>query len=456
MLATLATAGALVCATAVPGLDLERVEGYAARGAVGLLVPDAGPTTSEFRARVALDRGEVRNSLRGRLPAGPRILRHGCNRADFVVGIPRGGKQPNDRRYLIAAPGAGGLLVSESTRILGLISIADVARGRVRVEPHAGPAAYLRDLDRRIDANGRWRLPAVLAIYLLLGLLALVAPPAAVAAFPAVLLANLALGIAGLSGSWALLLLPAALLPLRRRAAVLGVAAIAAYAAGMAIDATWVALSPLGPSQNGRFYGISNLLGTLMLVPALVGATWLRRRVGWFGFGAVAAMALATVAGSRLGADGGGAAVLAAGYAVLAALLAPARRRIAAAAIAAGALAVVGAVAIVLGPSTHVTESIAGGPTELVRDLGERIELSWLRASANAATGALVGGSLLVLAMLVARGPRRPLPLAFAAAIAVSLLVNDSPREIAVGGLVGYLALSRADQARSAAQSTAP
>jgi hypothetical protein len=237
---------------------------------------------------------------------------------------------------------------------------------------------------------------------------------------------------------------------------VLGVTSIAAYAAAMALDATWVALSPLGPSQNGRFYGISNLLGTLLLVPALVGAAWLGRRLGWLGFGATAALALATVAASRLGADGGGAVVLAAAYAVLAALIVRRGRRAVAAAFAAGALALVAAAVLALGPATHVTESLAGGPAELVRDLAGRVELSWLRATANAATVALVGGSLLVLAVLVARGPRRPLPLAFAVAIAVSLLVNDSPREIALGGLVGYLALSRADHARSAAQSTAP
>src|SRR5687768_3671262 len=43
-------------------------------GAVGLLVPGAGPETSEAMARAALVRGEVRNSLRGGLPEGPPLI----------------------------------------------------------------------------------------------------------------------------------------------------------------------------------------------------------------------------------------------------------------------------------------------------------------------------------------------------------------------------------------------
>ena len=56
-----------------------------------------------------------------------------------------------------------------------------------------------------------------------------------------------------------------------------------------------------------------------------------------------------------------------------------------------------------------------------------------------------------LLAWRVALGRRleprlvRALCLAFAAAIAVSLVVNDSPVDIAIVGLVGYLALERID-----------
>ena len=145
------------------------------RGAVGLLVPDAGPTTSAERARAALLRGEVRNSLRGGLPQGPvrieiadelgppdDLLQDG-----IFVGLPTGGEQANDRRYPIAIVGRGfhGLLVSDSTRIPGLVSIADIAdtalgRGGLRSTPSDDPIAELRELDRRIDENGTARMPA--------------------------------------------------------------------------------------------------------------------------------------------------------------------------------------------------------------------------------------------------------------------------------------------------------
>jgi hypothetical protein len=47
---------------------------------------------------------------------------------------------------------------------------------------------------------------------------------------------------------------------------------------------------------------------------------------------------------------------------------------------------------------------------------------------------------LLVVATLRSDAPltRRALPLAFAAAIGVSLAVNDAPNDVAAAGLVGY------------------
>jgi hypothetical protein len=196
----------------------------------------------------------------------------------------------------------------------------------------------------------------------------------------------------------------------------------------MAVDASYVALSPLGPTQNSRFYGISNLLETMLLVPALAGA-WLAGR-RWLV--PVAALALVTVAGSRFGADGGGAIVLAAGFAVLA-------RGRWSVALAALAVALVGLDAL-FGPSTHVGESLRDGT--VFTDLWERLELSWERATDGVLVALATAAALAVLAVLVARGPRHPLAWAYAAAIGVSLLVNDSPQDVAVGGLVGYLTLS--------------
>ncbi len=455
--AAAAAEGQRFAVVAVPGFDLADARSLPRPAAVGLVVPDAGPRTSEERARAALLRGSVRNSLRDGFPEGPELIELAgrAQRPLIVVGTPRGGTQPNDRRYLIAVVGRGyrGLLTSESTRIPGLVSVVDVAptalgrTGRLRSEPHGDAVAHLREIDARIGANNRWRLPVAMTSLAIAGALAFVAPVVAAGAFAAILLGNLVLGVVGLSGAWALLLLAAPALALRRRVFLLSVGAVAAYALALALDETWVALSPLGPSQNGRFYGVSNLLETLLLVPALAGAELARRRFGWPGFGAVAALSLATVASSRLGADGGGAIVLAVGYAVLAARIAP-RRRALVAAVAVAAVGLLVAADLVFGPSTHVTESLAGGPGEVARDVAERAELSFLRATANPVTAVVVAASVLVLVFVVARGRRAPLPLAVAASVVASLLVNDSPREVAVGGLAAYLAVERFTRVR--------
>jgi hypothetical protein len=148
-----------------------------------------------------------------------------------------------------------------------------------------------------------------------------------------------------------------------------------------------------------------------------------------------AAVALVTVAGSRFGADAGGAVVLLAGFGVLLVALLPRRQALAAA----GVLAAVTAVALVAGPATHL------GAADLPGDLWDRLTLSWRRATDGWAVGVVTALAVGALAVLVARGPRRPLPLAMAAAILVSLLVNDSPQDVALGGLVGWLALARWD-----------
>ena len=102
MLETLVLAAALAaptCVTTVPGASLDTA-GDRPAGAVGLVVPDAGPRTSERRAVESLLRGEVVNSLRDRLPSSPRLLER-CPDSRWNVGVPRGGDQLNDRRYLL-------------------------------------------------------------------------------------------------------------------------------------------------------------------------------------------------------------------------------------------------------------------------------------------------------------------------------------------------------------------
>ena len=233
----------------------------------------------------------------------------------------------NGTRTPVALLGARGLLTSDSTRIDGLVTAEDVAAGRLQVVPDPDPAAALRALDQRIERNDRWHLPLTIGLAVLLIGLALVRPPLALRALLVVLAANLWLSpVLALAAGVAVLVLP------------LGLACAAiltAYLVAMGLDAETVALSPFGPSQSGRYYGINNLLETMLLAPAIVGAALLGRA----GIG-VAALAFVTIGGNRFGADGGGLVVLAAAYIVL--VLRLQRRRVTwrlAAAAAAGAVA---------------------------------------------------------------------------------------------------------------------
>jgi hypothetical protein len=439
-------------------------------GARGLLVPDAGPETSRGRAIAALERGAVRNSLLGAGPKGRPLIHVSFAQSlpeslAIVVSLPPEGQRANDARYPIAviAPGFRGRLTSDSTRIPGLVSIVDVAPtalgrdGRLRSTPDDDPAEALAALDRRIDEHRDAKTPVLLVSLALIVLLAFVRRTAVLPAFAGILLANLALGITGWTNVWIDVLVVAlfaaagvacARLPLSAHGFLLA-GVLTAYLVGMWVEASWVALSPLGPTQNARFYGLSNLLSTLLLVPALASAAIL----GGWAAAAVAALALVTVGGSRFGADGGGVLVLLTGYAVLFALTQRPNRRTL---LAAAAVIVALVAALALGGGSHVTDAIAGGPGELAEDFWRRLHLSWLRATAGWGVGLLVFGGVAVLALLALR-ERRPLLLAYLAALAVSLLVNDSPNDVIVAGLAGYLVLSIAPGvARRAAERATP
>jgi hypothetical protein len=445
----------------VPGLELGDLEALSQKGAVGLLVPDAGPDTSAAHALAALERGKVRNSLLGGEASGDRLVeaefaRGAPNERVIVLALPQGGEQRNDRRYPIAVlgPGYRGLLTSSSTRIPGLVSVVDIAPtargedGALGSTPSSDPVAELVKLDRRIEDN-RDAKPAFLLVSLAVILAAAAFLPAAsLSVFAAVLLANLAVGIAGATDAWVdvlvLLVLVAAAVAFARLPLVaqglLQAGVLAAYLVAMGIDASWVALSPLGPTQNARFYGLSNLLETLLLVPAFAGAVILGRARNTWPFAAVAILALVTVAGTPFGADGGGALVLLAGYGVMIAQYHGLSRRTLIAI--AAALAVVLVVSLAAGQS-HVTDAISSGPVGLAEDFWRRLELSWLRATSSWGAALLVGGGIVALVLLALR-ERRPLLTAYLAALAVSLLVNDSPNDVIVAGLAGYFALSSA------------
>ena len=409
---------------------------YADRAAVGLLVPGAGPTVTREAALAALLRGKLEHGLLGGIAPGENRIELGApGEPEILVSLPPPGRTDNDVRYPIALLGKSGLLTSDSTRIDGLVSVTDVATGRLRVVPDDDPAQTLEKLDRKIERNSDWRLPLTIALAALLIALAIVRPRYALRALLVALAANLWLSpLLAVTAGIAVLLLP------------LGWACAAillAYLVSMGIDAETVALSPFGPSQSGRFYGINNLLETMLLAPALLGAALLGRRAGIL----VAALAFVTIGGNRFGADGGGIVVLAAAYLVLWLRLRGERLtwRLAGL-VAAGAIAL----ALVLlgldaatGGSSHVTDAVGDGPVALARDIADRIEISVRRTAAGVGATVVVLGSLAILVAVALRSRRSPVLDAFLVGIAVSLVVNDTPGDVLGMGAAIAIALAR-------------
>lgn len=411
-------------------------ERYAETGAIGLAVPGAGPTVTREAALRTLLTGKVASSLIGGPKHGRPLITLGQGPPpDTLVVLPPRGKSENARYPIAVTPGPRGVLTSDSTRIDGLVSLADVAHGDLEVVTVDDPVATLEGLEDRIERNDRIRLPLTVLVGGIAYIVALFAPRFA----PRVLLLALAANL-WLAGWWlvALVALAALALPL----GVACAAVLAAYLVVLGLDPEAVALSPFGPSQAGRFYGVSNLLETMLLVPALIGAA----RLGRAG-AAVAALALVTVAGSRFGADGGGLIVLLAAYGTL--LLRTTRARLGAArlvAVAAAAVAlglVLVAVDAALGGSSHVTHAVGGGPGELLGDLGDRLEISARRTFESFGPAFAALASLAVLLFVASRRPRGPLTDAMLVGLLVSLLVNDTPGDVLGIGAVGAFVLWR-------------
>ncbi|MEO5576232.1 MAG: c-type cytochrome [Gaiellaceae bacterium] len=403
---------------------------------VAYLVPGAGSTVTRESALAALLRGKLEHGLLGGIAPGEDLIELDGppRRPEILVSLPPPGRSDNDTLYAIAIVGQRGLLTSDSTRIDGLVSITDVATGRLRVVASGNPAEALATLDERIERNDRRRLPLTIALATLLIGLALVRPRHALRALLVVLAANLWLSpVLALAAGLAALLLP------------LGwacAAILAAYLVSMGLDAETIALSPFGPSQSGRFYGVNNLLETMLLAPALVGAALLGR-AGVL----VAALAFVTIGGNRFGADGGGIVVLAVAYLVLWLRLRGERPtwRLAGL-VAAGSVAL----ALVLlgldaatGGSSHVTDAVGDGPGALAGDIADRIELSVRRTAASIGATAVVLGSLAILAAVALRSRRAPTLDAFLIGVAVSLVVNDTPGDVLGAGAAIAIVLSR-------------
>lgn len=424
MVASAAAAAALV-ATPTAAADVHVVaDPWAHGGALGLLVPGHGVTVTRAGALAEL--------ARQRPPAGVEVY----------VALPPPGRSHNVRRYPIAVVGSGftGLLTSSATRIPGLVSIRDL--DRLSSQPDHDPRATLRRLERRLhqahDARNGGILVVMFSALVLAGLALLLRSAwlarAGVLSIPASLSA--ALLISALGGSrpavtitaLAVLTVAGALVLARLPLAGVVTAFLALFLVVLAVWPETNALSIVGPHPDGggRFYGITNEVETLLLAPVLVAATaWL-----W----PVGALALANVAWSKAGADGGGILVFAVGLATLRLRLAGRGLTLRTA-----ALVAVGAVALglalvgvdaALGGSSHVDRALHGGPVHLLGLLGHRLRVSWdgvARTWYSALIAALTGGACVIFAFF---RPRVAALDALLVALVVSLLVNDTAVDV--------------------------
>lgn len=448
LLATAAPAAAQdVYVLVVTGDQPAEVRG---RGATGLYVPGQGLYVSREEALERL--GPLPQRACGAI--GP------CE-FELFVSVPPLGAQRNDKRNEVTILGDGyrGILVSDRTRIPGLVSISDI---RDTVEAlEAGrdpplewresehPLEELRELDERLSDARAAQGPATVA--LTLALIALVAlallTRSALLARGALLypLAAIALALGAsalhqvgplITTVVVLAAVPLALVTAARVPLTLAVPAfLAGYGLVLALSSETNALMAIGPYpwSGSRFYGVNNQIETLLLGPALVAGVLLR---GWR-LVALALLSLVVVGASNTGADGGGILVFATGFAVLAALLHGRARAIPLAllGVVALGLAFVGVDALA-GGSSHVIDAVSGGPGELFDTFRERAERSFSIATSTVWQLAILAGGLVVLGYFATLKPRFLVVDAFLVAIALSLVVNDTPTKVAGYGAV--------------------
>ena len=429
--------------------------------------PDLEPPLSGGAVgMVAIGRGqEVPNDIfEGRCPCEYTIL----------LVIPPGPGPKGPARYPVRIYGGDyrGLLVSERTRVPGLVSFSDLEATVRALERDETPPITsrsdlhapekVRELDVRltqIHESARWAywiLAGAVAAFSLAGL-ARRSPlwgRAALFAAPIAMAAALALSALELSRPRtvafvliaAVALVAPLLAALTRRDRLFGVALLAifaVYAFAFLASSETVSLAVIGPHPEGggRFYGFTNLMETLLLVPALVGAALLGRRA----LIPAALFVLAVVGSSRLGADGGGVLVFAAGFVFLWLRLrrVPVTVRtlalVGAGAVAVG-LALVGLDAA-LGGTSHVTTALGDGPGALAGDIAHRWNVSAHGLVASASAALLVSAGAAVLLWVALRKPRHTTVDAVLVALAVSLLVNDSPRDVIAWGALSCAAL---------------
>ena len=448
----------------------------AQRGAVGLVRPGYGPTTNRRRALAELVRGTEVNARLGGVPNGKPLIDASkarvfpnCNMCIVLQLPPRSAPTANDRLYRIAVIGRGfhGLLTSPTTRIPGLVSVVDVAPtalghvlGGMKWVPARNSIADVASLGAQIHGEDRLKYAGVFIATAIVILVALLGWSAARTAIPAALLANLVLGAMDVTNEVAIVTVFTAATLLgtlclarvcRDDLALLGliVLVLVAYLLVFAKRPDWAAVTPLGPDQNLRFWGIGDQIATLLLAPLLMGAVIARQRLGWFGFAAFSFLGLFVMTDNRLGANGGGAIGLGLGLALLGARLS---RR--------GLIALIGAVAasavIVLaivqhgltspGPN-HLRSAFGNGITGFFHVAANRVPLVYTPAMRDwpltlPLAILLIGSGVLVFRTTRAR-VARDLFVALAAGLIASLLINDATGFMLVAGIACASAIAR-------------
>lgn len=466
--ARLSPAGAPFRVIVLDQISNETFELLAQRGAVGLLRPGYGPTTNRRRALAELVRGAETNARLGGVPRGdPRInagkarVYPNCDMCIVLVLPPRGAPTPNDRLYRIAVIGQGyhGLLTSPTTRIPGLVSIVDIAptalnylHSGMSSAPAKAAVADLSRLDAQIHSEDRLKYAGVFIVAAITILLALLGWSAARTAIPAALLANLVLGALQVTNEVAICAIFTAVIAVgalvlarlcRDSLALLAliVAVLLVYMLMYATRPGWAAITPLGPDQNLRFWGIGDQIATLLLAPLLMGALIAKQRLGWLGFVSFSFLALFVMTDNRLGANGGGAIGLGLALALFGARLS---RR--------GLLAIVGASAtaavVVLeivkrgldspGPN-HLRSAFGHGIGGLFDVAANRVPLVYTPALHDwpltlPLAILLIAGGALAFRVTSAR-VARDLLIALTAGLIASLLVNDATGFMLAAGI---------------------